>query len=97
MYYHLHFSVGPKVIRNNCAREGEPGDKAMYHVSRAHFSKSDLQSNFQPERPINLSCTCGWSRASLNRIRSLILQNSKPKNAQKQPDPFPWGEVWGRD
>ena len=28
----LHFSVGSKVIRNNCAKEGEPGDEA----TRAH-------------------------------------------------------------
>ena len=24
----LHFSVGSKVIRNNCGKEGEPGNKA---------------------------------------------------------------------
>ena len=26
----LHFSVGSKVIHNNCAKEGEPGDEAKF-------------------------------------------------------------------
>ena len=28
MYIPLHFSMGSKVIRNNCVKEGEPGDEA---------------------------------------------------------------------
>ena len=28
----LHFSVWSKVIRNNCVKEGEPGDEARIFV-----------------------------------------------------------------
>ena len=43
----LHFSVGSKVIRNNCGKEGEPGNKA-----RGTIGNPGNQSNKrEPKEP----------------------------------------------
>ena len=46
----MHFSVGSKVIRNNCTKEGEPGDETRQEYPDCIFPPTNINVHAHMEK-----------------------------------------------